>query len=158
PDIDPQFLVEPGETLLYSYYFTTSAFDRLEDKMANVEVTVENKDRFEKLTLTSFEGFDRYDIEGLQYYDFNGQLDAFYSSDPLIGIEDPFTSAFHTSITKPVIGQNVAYYNAQYAGESNGKYMQGPDIDDDILFGGGDLEETLGNNFNIAQSMSMPGL
>jgi hypothetical protein len=119
---------------------------------------VENKDRFEKLTLTSFEGFDRYDIEGLQYYDFNGQLDAFYSSDPLIEIEDPFTSAFHTSITKPVIGQNVAYYNAQYAGESNGKYMQGPDIDDDILFGGGDLEETLGNNFNIAQSMSMPGL
>ena len=157
PEIDPQFLVEPGETLLYSYYFTTSAFDRLEDKMEGVELEVENKNNFEKLTFEHFEGFDTYDIEGLITYDGHGQLDEFYSSDPLIRIEDMFTSEFHDDYTKPLIGQPYVAYMDDYAGEHNGTYIEGPEIEDDF-FGGGSFEGGGGSNFYVGQSLSMNGL
>lgn len=158
PEIDPQYLVEPGETLLYSYYFSTSTYDRLSDKMENVELDVENKDRFEKLTFTHFEGFDTYDIEGLITHDAHGGVDEFYSSDPLIRIEDMFTSDFHDDYTKPLIGEQYVAYLNDYAGEHNGTYIQGPDIDDDILAGGAGSIEDNGGNFYVGQSMSLSGL
>jgi hypothetical protein len=156
PEIDPQFLVEPGETLLYSYYFNTSAYDELSEKMEDVTVEVEHKDNFSKLIFENFEGFDRFDIEGLVTYDDHGAIDEFYSSDPLISIEDMFTSDFHDELTKPLIGaQYVAYMN-DYAGEHNGTYIEGPELGDDTWAGGG--IESGGGNFYVGQSMSMNGL
>ena len=156
PELDPQYLVEPGETLLYSYYFNTSAYDELVDKMANVELTVEQKDNFSKLIFDNFEGFDIYDIDGLKTYDEHGNLDEFYSSDPLISIEDMFTSAFHDDLTMPLIGEQYVQYLNDYAGEHNGAYMQGPDIEEDDWAGGG--LEGGGGNFYVGQSISMNGL
>lgn len=155
PDIDPQQLVKSGETLLYSFYFTTSAFDQLEDKMQNMTLIVEEKDNFSKLNIQGFEGFDTYDIEGLLTYDHEGHLDEFYSSDPLIRIEDLFTSDFHAELTKPLIGQQYVYYRDSYAGEPNGVYREGPELIDYGTSGG---LETIGNNFYIGQSMSSHGL
>lgn len=156
PEIDPQFLVEPGETLLYSYYFNTSAYDELEEKMEDVELVVENKDNFSKLIFDNFEGFDVYDIEGLLIYDDHGNIDEFYSSDPLISIEDMFTSDFHNDLTKPLIGAQYVSYLNDYAGEHNGTYIEGPELEDDGWAGGG--VEGGGSNFYVGQSISMNGL
>lgn len=156
PEIDPQFLVEPGETLLYSYYFNTSAYDELEEKMEDVELVVENKDNFSKLIFDNFEGFDVYDIEGLLIYDDHGDIDEFYSSDPLISIEDMFTSDFHNDLTKPLIGAQYVSYLNDYAGEHNGTYIEGPELEDDGWAGGG--VEGGGSNFYVGQSISMNGL
>jgi len=156
PEIDPQFLVEPGETLLYSYYFNTSAYDELEEKMEDVELVVENKDNFSKLIFDNFEGFDVYDMEGLLTYDDHGDIDEFYSSDPLISIEDMFTSDFHNDLTKPLIGAQYVSYLNDYAGEHNGTYIEGPELEDDDWAGGG--VEGGGSNFYVGQSISMNGL
>lgn len=109
PDLSPENTVAADEVLLHSFSFETSAFETLADKMANAEVTVEEKNGYLRVNITGIEGFDEFDING--WVD-----DAVYSSPPRVNISDPFYSPFHNNESKPKLGGFADMYLSNYAG------------------------------------------
>jgi hypothetical protein len=96
----PGAYVNAGENLLYSFYFRTSRFSTLAEKLATSEFTATYVNIFiaELLDLKTVlpELFDEFDINGV--YKNGVQV-----LKPLVGVTAPFTYNYHTSTANPYI-------------------------------------------------------
>ncbi len=96
----PGVTVEAGEHLLYSYYFRTSRFSTLAEKMSTSEFSATYQNVFvaELLDLKTVvpELFDEFDINGV----YKNGLQVLQS---LIGVTAPFTYSYHTTNVNPYL-------------------------------------------------------
>lgn len=145
PEISALTAVSPGETLLYAFEFETSRYNTLLEKMEEVTFNYEEKNGFQRLNFTEFEGFDIFDIDG------DVDNDPIYTAPARVTISDPFTSSFHESLTKPLLGDFATTYNAQYEGEWTG--VESDPVD---LTGGGEIVLG-GGGFTIYGAQSSTG-
>ena len=129
PELSTLTAVEEGETLLYAFEFETSRYNTLLEKMEDVVFDYEEKNGFQRLNFSNFEGFDIIDIDG------DLDNDALYSSPPRVTISDPFTSSFHTSMSKPLLGDFAIAFREEYQGEWTGVESESVD-----LTGGGEVD------------------
>ena len=145
PEISALTAVEAGETLLYAFEFETSRYNTLLEKMEEVAIDYEEKNGYQRLNFTNFEGFDVFDMDG------DLDDDPFYTSPPRVTITDPFTSSFHTSLSKPLLGDFAQIYRDQYQSEWTGVESESVD-----LTGGGAIELG-GGGFSIYGAQSAEG-
>jgi hypothetical protein len=118
PELTPMTTVGNGEILLHSFSFETSRFNTLNEKMQMIEVDVEEKNGYQRLNFSNFEGFDKFDINGFKMND-EDRIDK-HKSPPRIEISDPFTAAFHNNISKPKLGNFATTYKENFEGEETG--------------------------------------
>jgi TANFOR domain-containing protein len=96
----PGLTINPGEFLLYNFYFKTSKYNTLQEKLATSMLTAEYKniliaELFDIKTVIS-EYFDEFDIRGVYK---NGEQ----VLKPLLGTSAPFTYSYHTTRAKPYV-------------------------------------------------------
>ncbi|MFZ6009909.1 MAG: hypothetical protein ACOYXT_06120 [Bacteroidota bacterium] len=92
--------VERDERLLYKFYFRTSRFSSLQDKLASASLTATYKnlliaEAFEVKTRID-EPFDEFEVNGLTK---NG----IQVMKPLVNLTDPWVDSYHTRLVKPNI-------------------------------------------------------
>jgi hypothetical protein len=92
--------VQPGEKLMYKFYFRTSRFNTLQEKTNALTLSARyfNALIVEGFTINTYltEPFDEFEINGL-YKD--GRL----VMKPLLALTDPFTYSYHTTLAMPGI-------------------------------------------------------
>ncbi len=96
----PGEAVQPDEKLLYKFYFRTSRFNTLAEKMnaATLAATYVNALIVEGFNVNTYlqEPFDEFEVSGLTK---NGRL----VMKPLLSLQDPFTYNYHTTLARPGI-------------------------------------------------------
>lgn len=118
----------PTETLIYKWNFRTSEHNNLEDKLEGMELyTAAQRNGYQRIRIAGdFEGFDHYDIYGKTFeFGTNQEDEEQFQSEPLVTIADPFTSTFHTELSRPLIGGFATEYQDNYSGEPTGLYSSG---------------------------------
>jgi len=118
PELTPATTVGSGEILLHSFTFETSRFNTLNEKLQSIAVDVEEKNGYQRVNFTNFEGFDKFDVEGFKMND-EARNDK-HKSPPRVEISDPFTSAFHNNLSKPKLGNFATIYRNDYENEETG--------------------------------------
>ena len=93
-------VVERNETLLYVYYFQTSAYDNLADKLAAGSL---NQTQDDLLELVTDEPFDQYDIWGGEDGDGDPLL-------PRVSIKHSFTGAYYEDRLFPMLLEPASEY------------------------------------------------
>lgn len=149
PELTPLTTVGPGEILLHSFSFETSRFNTLNEKMETASADVEEKNGYQRVNFTNFEGFDKFDINGFKMND-NSRLNK-HKSPARVEISDPFTSRFHINLSIPKLGAFATTYKDQYEGEETGCETSAAGINNDInLQQGQILGSTPGNQNEIS--------
>ena len=106
-DINPAESVRPGEKLIYSWFFKTSDFNTLSDKLSAYEATATADWNGPALVgLNGPEGFDRFDIKGRKYNDQGNER----KIAPRVIVTDPFESAYHTEKAMPLVNEMIRRY------------------------------------------------
>lgn len=112
----PGVMVSPGEHLLYNYYFKTSRYNSLQEKLNAIVLQAEYKnifvaELFDVRTFTT-ESFDDFEIHGV----FKNGIEVLK---PLLGVTAPFEYSYHTTEANPYIYtllQNVQDFLATGSG------------------------------------------
>ncbi len=145
PDLSPAYTVGAGEELIYSFIFETSKYNTLTEKMAEANIEIEYKDGFQRLDIIGTEGFDEYDIIGKL------DDDSYYSAEPKVSIEDPFTSPFLRDEVKPVLEEFTEIWNSAYYDNWHGVFtcIDG-DLVDEIMdeINDNDILDQVGSGWN----------
>ncbi len=96
----PALITGPNEFLLYSYYFKTSKFNTLREKMASSTLNAEYRNilfaELFDIRTTIPEYFDDFEINGL----YKNGVEVMK---PMLGLSAPFTFQYHTSKPLPYI-------------------------------------------------------
>ncbi len=96
----PGEVVEPGEKLLYKFYFRTSKFNTLQEKLASAGLNAAYVNAFIaegfSVKTTVAEPFDRFEAFGLYK---NGAM----VMKPLLSIIDPWVNDYHVRVVQPAI-------------------------------------------------------
>ncbi len=96
----PGEAVEPDEKLMYKFYFRTSRYNTLQEKVnaATLSARYVNALIVEGFTINTYlaEPFDEFEVNGL-YKDGNLVMK------PLLSLQDPFTYSYHTTLAMPGI-------------------------------------------------------
>ncbi len=109
--INPADILYAGEELIYAYFFKTSRYNTLEEKMADAELIAETATwGAVALQVENEEGFDRFDIYGKNYRD-GGHIA------PRITITDNFESAYHTEKAIPAVRPLLLEYTERMASD-----------------------------------------
>ncbi|MEM6771238.1 MAG: hypothetical protein AAF597_11695, partial [Bacteroidota bacterium] len=141
----------PTETLIFSWRFRTSEHNNLEDKLEGMQLfTAAQHNGYQRIRIAGdFEGFDHYDIYGKTFeFATNQEDEEDFQSAPLVNIADPFTSQFHTDLSKPLLGGFATEYNDNYSGEPTGVYSSS-----EVSF---EMPDLSGMNLPQTQGMNMP--
>lgn len=103
----PGEAVEPDEKLLHNFYFRTSRFNTLEEKLNAAEMTSQYLNALIAegftLSMTVTEPFDEFEANGLYK---NGRKVMM----PLLNISDPWMYDYHTRVVKPAIYDTYAAF------------------------------------------------
>jgi len=103
--------VKPGEKLLYVFFFGTSRYNTLQEKIANYNYvsTTTNIDgihEYQKATYSGAEDFDYYDFKPYSWYQ-DGNT---YKVGPLIKFyADERTASWHNNFTNPLVYNEIQW-------------------------------------------------
>jgi hypothetical protein len=100
-------VVERNEELLYVYYFRTSAYNTLEDKLAGAQLSQSSGTLIE---LSTDESFDQYDVLGDEDGDGN-------TIPPKIRLVDPFNGDYHADQLLPLLRDPILAYESHMSND-----------------------------------------
>lgn len=125
-DLAQAIALDPNETLIFRWKFRTSEHNTLADKLAGTSLRSFYNNGYQRVRIEgSFEGFDHYDIYGKDYaFGTNDVDEDRFVSEPLVLINDPFTSAFHVDQSRPLLGGFVNTYYAGYSARPTGIFAR----------------------------------